>query len=208
MRKWSEMVAKKICFTKNAKFSRNVFSFSLETLDETLNEILQSRVGLVWKIWFYSSNGDRKSSLNLTSRNCVRFLSYFYIIILGQSNCDYSPQTRDQYIIYTDKSLSSFSSASCKQSCTQERDFNCRSYSFLSETRSGDPQCLLSSDTQKSAGGKFQILPLGVSSKYNRKGTVQNITASGLKAVFKKCTEGLINSYTWCPTKHDRSETN
>ncbi|XP_023323415.1 uncharacterized protein LOC111697594 [Eurytemora carolleeae] len=75
-----------------------------------------------------------------------------------QSNCDYSPQTRDQYIIYTDKSLSSFSSASCKQSCTQERDFNCRSYSFLSETRSGDPQCLLSSDTQKSAGGNaFQL---------------------------------------------------
>ena len=32
MRKWREMVAKKKIFSKNAKFSRNDFSFSLETL--------------------------------------------------------------------------------------------------------------------------------------------------------------------------------
>ncbi len=39
----------------------------------------------------------------------------------------------------------------------QEREFNCRSYSFLSETRGDDPKCLLSSDTQQSAGGKLQL---------------------------------------------------
>jgi len=75
-----------------------------------------------------------------------------------QSNCDYSPQTRDQYLIYTDKASTAFSAASCKQACTQEREFNCRSYSFLSELRGSEPQCLLSSDTQSSAGGNaFQL---------------------------------------------------
>jgi len=75
-----------------------------------------------------------------------------------QTRCDYTSQTRDQYLIYTDKSLEAFSDVSCKQACTQERDFNCRSYSFLSETRPGTTQCLLSSDTQQSAGGNaFQL---------------------------------------------------
>lgn len=77
----------------------------------------------------------------------------------GQTRCEYTPQTRDQYLIYTDKSLQAFSDSSCRQACTQERDFNCRSYSYLTETRVSDiNQCLLSSDTQESAGGNaFQL---------------------------------------------------
>ena len=171
----------KICFAKNARFSRNHFSFSLEALDEILQtfqifETINSvRSNISLKCQRFAPSGCKDIGIRkfkLCGKDSTPFLlkshewklckmlSYFYIIILGQSNCDYSPQTRDQYIIYTDKSLSSFSSASCKQSCTQERDFNCRSYSFLSETRSGDPQCLLSSDTQKSAGGKFKYYRL------------------------------------------------
>ena len=49
------------------------------------------------------------------------------------SRCDYSDPIRDQYLIYTDKVLDAFSESTCRQACTQERDFNCRSYSFLSE---------------------------------------------------------------------------
>ena len=37
----------------------------------------------------------------------------------GQTRCEYTPQTRDQYLIYTDKSLQAFSDSSCRQSCTQ-----------------------------------------------------------------------------------------
>jgi len=29
--------------------------------------------------------------------------------------------------------MDAFTESTCKQACTQERDFNCRSYSFLSE---------------------------------------------------------------------------
>ena len=36
-----------------------------------------------------------------------------------QTRCDYTPQTRDQYLIYTDKSLQAFSDSSCRQACTQ-----------------------------------------------------------------------------------------
>ena len=74
--------------------------------------------------------------------------------VAGQSRCEFSPQTRGQYLIYTDKSLEAFSDSSCRQACNTEREFNCRSYSYLAETREGTPQCLLSGDTQKSAGGK------------------------------------------------------
>ena len=40
-------------------------------------------------------------------------------IFLGQTRCEYTPQTRDQYLIYTDKSLQAFSDSSCRQACTQ-----------------------------------------------------------------------------------------
>ena len=51
----------------------------------------------------------------------------------GQSRCDFSPQTRGQYLIYTDKSTSAFSDSQCRQACSSEREFTCRSYSFLPE---------------------------------------------------------------------------
>ena len=40
-------------------------------------------------------------------------------MFLGQTRCEYTPQTRDQYLIYTDKSLQAFSDSSCRQACTQ-----------------------------------------------------------------------------------------
>ena len=43
-----------------------------------------------------------------------------------QSRCEFSPQTRGQYLIYTDKSTSAFSDSSCRQSCSTELEFNCR----------------------------------------------------------------------------------
>ena len=72
----------------------------------------------------------------------------------ARSRCDFSTPIHDQYLIYTDKVLDAFTETTCQQACTQERDFNCRSYSYLAETREGTPQCLLSGDTQKSAGSK------------------------------------------------------
>ena len=50
-----------------------------------------------------------------------------------QSRCDFSPQTRGQYLIYTDKSTQAFSDSQCRQACSAEREFTCRSYSFLPE---------------------------------------------------------------------------
>ena len=51
----------------------------------------------------------------------------------ARSRCDFSTPIHDQYLIYTDKVLDAFTETTCQQACTQERDFNCRSYSFLSE---------------------------------------------------------------------------
>ena len=97
----------------------------------------------------------------------------------GQSRCDFSPQTRGQYLIYTDKSTQAFSDSQCRQACSSENQFTCRSYSFLpevgffferqsspyyyfsiifSQTRDGNPDCLLSGDTQESAGGKSLLV--------------------------------------------------
>ena len=62
---------------------------------------------------------------------------HFTTLVSGpsQSRCDYSPSIRDQYLIYTDKVLDAFTESTCRQACTQEREFQCRSYSFLSEVR-------------------------------------------------------------------------
>ena len=49
-----------------------------------------------------------------------------------QARCEFGPQSRDQYLVYTDKVVDAFSDNTCRQACAQERDFNCRSYSFLS----------------------------------------------------------------------------
>ena len=51
----------------------------------------------------------------------------------ARSRCDFSTPIHDQYLIYTDKVLDAFTETTCQQACTQERDFNCRSYSFLGE---------------------------------------------------------------------------
>jgi hypothetical protein len=46
--------------------------------------------------------------------------------------CAYRNFQRDRQLIYTDKSLSAFSDSSCQHACDVEREFVCRSYTFLS----------------------------------------------------------------------------
>ncbi|CAB4063246.1 unnamed protein product [Lepeophtheirus salmonis] len=78
---------------------------------------------------------------------------------IKRRGCDYGPQTKDRYLIYTDKVVKVFSDASCREACSSERSFYCRSYTFLSESRPGRPQCLLSGDNGASSGGDnaFQL---------------------------------------------------
>eukprot|EP00095_Tigriopus_kingsejongensis_P000115 maker-scaffold983_size73474-snap-gene-0.8 protein:Tk00115 transcript:maker-scaffold983_size73474-snap-gene-0.8-mRNA-1 annotation:"PREDICTED: uncharacterized protein LOC100909276" len=77
---------------------------------------------------------------------------------LTANQCDYSLPIQDQYLVYTDKVIDAFSPSSCQQACSQERNINCRSFSFLSESRPGTPQCYLSGDTQETAGrNAFQL---------------------------------------------------
>ena len=47
-----------------------------------------------------------------------------------QLRCSYTRPTEDQYLIYGDKVTNAYSEQTCKQSCSQESEFNCRSYSF------------------------------------------------------------------------------
>ena len=80
------------------------------------------------------------------------------LFVLEQTICEYAPQLRDQYLIYTEKVTDAFSDVLCEAACNQEREFICRSYTFRSESRPGTPQCLLSGDTSQSAGkNAFQI---------------------------------------------------
>lgn len=44
----------------------------------------------------------------------------------------YRNQQRDRQLVYTDKALSTFSDSSCQHACDVEREFLCRSYTFLS----------------------------------------------------------------------------
>ncbi|XP_046406709.1 uncharacterized protein LOC124171575 isoform X1 [Ischnura elegans] len=75
--------------------------------------------------------------------------------VLG--NCIYRNHQRDRLLIHVDKSVSLFSDSSCQRACDMERDFHCRSYSFLSQTGINTNQCLLSSDASSSvSSGGFQ----------------------------------------------------
>ena len=64
------------------------------------------------------------------------FLNSFWILKLiffpysEQLRCSYTRPTEDQYLIYGDKVTNAYSEQTCKQSCSQESEFNCRSYSF------------------------------------------------------------------------------
>ncbi|XP_034231598.1 uncharacterized protein LOC117639791 [Thrips palmi] len=58
--------------------------------------------------------------------------------------CVYRNQQRDRQLVYTDKALSTFSDSSCQHACDVEREFLCRSYTFLSTTGLNSHQCLLS----------------------------------------------------------------
>ncbi|XP_068082053.1 uncharacterized protein [Anabrus simplex] len=58
--------------------------------------------------------------------------------------CVYRNIQEGRQLIYTDKSLSAFSDSSCQHACDVEREFMCRSYTFLSQTGLDTNQCLLS----------------------------------------------------------------
>ncbi|CAB3367593.1 Hypothetical predicted protein [Cloeon dipterum] len=68
------------------------------------------------------------------------------------ARCVYRNQQRDMQLMYVDKSLSAFSDSSCQQACDVEREFVCRSFTFLSQTGLNTNQCLLSGDTGIAVG--------------------------------------------------------
>lgn len=47
----------------------------------------------------------------------------------------YKNLQRDRYLIYVDKAETALNDGSCQRACDKERDFNCRSFSFLSPVR-------------------------------------------------------------------------
>ena len=61
------------------------------------------------------------------------------LFILEQNRCSYTRQTEDQYLIYADKVTDAFNDIGCRQACTQESEFNCRSYSFKAKVRVNVP---------------------------------------------------------------------
>nr|CAD7262146.1 unnamed protein product [Timema shepardi] len=72
--------------------------------------------------------------------------------------CPYRNMQRDRQLIYTDKSLSAFSDSSCQHACDVEREFVCRSFTFLSQTGLNTNQCLLSGSSGSTLGSSgFQL---------------------------------------------------
>ncbi|XP_033606986.1 uncharacterized protein LOC111863521 isoform X3 [Cryptotermes secundus] len=71
--------------------------------------------------------------------------------------CAYRNFQRDRQLIYTDKSLSAFSDSSCQHACDVEREFMCRSYTFLSTVGSNTNQCLLSASVAAGTEQAFKL---------------------------------------------------
>ncbi|XP_076355850.1 uncharacterized protein LOC143249601 isoform X2 [Tachypleus tridentatus] len=70
---------------------------------------------------------------------------------LDISRCSYKTVERDQFMLYTTKSVPSASSTfQCEQECNQEREFACRSYTYVEQSGFvGGNQCLLSSESRE-----------------------------------------------------------
>jgi hypothetical protein len=63
--------------------------------------------------------------------------------------------------MYVDKSLSAFSDSTCQQACDVEREFVCRSFTFLSQVGNYSVSFSLSSDLKKILrAGKIIILQI------------------------------------------------
>ncbi|XP_022243343.1 uncharacterized protein LOC106460834 [Limulus polyphemus] len=78
--------------------------------------------------------------------------SYFEGICLPNiSRCLYKPVERDQYMLYTAKSVTGATSTfQCEKECNQEREFTCRSYTFVEQGGFvGGNQCLLSGESRE-----------------------------------------------------------
>ncbi|KAF2354795.1 PAN/Apple domain [Trinorchestia longiramus] len=68
------------------------------------------------------------------------------------TGCSYLNNQRDRYLIYATKATSAFTDRACQRACDVETSFNCRAFSFLSQTTSFRDKCLLSSVTGTDAG--------------------------------------------------------
>ena len=81
-------------------------------------------------ILFASDIFEMNFSRSWHKLQAIRTSSVFLFTAVGR--CAYRNFQRDRQMIYTDKSLSAFSDASCQHACDVEREFVCRSYTFLS----------------------------------------------------------------------------
>ena len=67
-------------------------------------------------------------------------------------SCSFLPYERDVSMISVTKSLRSSSSFFCEQECSQEKDFNCRSFTYIDQSSiPGANICFLSTDSRKSS---------------------------------------------------------
>ena len=81
-------------------------------------------------ILFASNVFELNFSCSWYKSQSIRTSSVLFFAAVGR--CTFRNFQRDRQMIYTDKSLSAFSDASCQHACDVEREFVCRSYTFLS----------------------------------------------------------------------------
>ena len=81
-------------------------------------------------ILFASNIFEVNFSCSLDKLQAIRTSTVFLFTAVGR--CAYRNFQRDRQMVYNDKSLSAFSDASCQHACDVEREFVCRSYTFLS----------------------------------------------------------------------------
>ncbi|XP_063218616.1 uncharacterized protein LOC134528880 [Bacillus rossius redtenbacheri] len=98
------------------------------------------------------------------------------------SRCPYRSFQRDHQLIYTDKSLSSFSDSSCQHACDVEREFPCRSFTFLAQTGANTNQCLLSGSSAATAGSSGLQLQAGA--LYGEKECLSGPTAAAYPPLY------------------------
>jgi hypothetical protein len=52
---------------------------------------------------------------------------------LEPRKCTYKAAQKDRYLIYVDKTETAQHDGICQRACDSQREFNCRSYSFLAQ---------------------------------------------------------------------------
>lgn len=123
-----------------------------------------------WYVFFIYFSSYSFTHIPFTTRNVsinsleIEIITFFFSTNVDVKSCRYHAIERDISIVSVTKSVRGTSTFHCEQACDYEKEFNCRSYTYLDNpdgsVAPGGNLCLLSADNRATSHqGSMQFRP-------------------------------------------------